>query len=280
VADHDAPSVLRLEQLGTGRYRAGHPEVPIEGRAVLYAGQLLAQMMLASAAALDCGLAVRSAHAVFARAGDVATPVELAVEPLHRGRSFASATVSAVQGDRELARAVVLHSSRDADLMRHDPPAPSGLTPPEQLTAGGGMVFPGAELRPLPVEVGSGAPVGRFWHRYHATVVDEVAAQAIVAFATCGQAIAVAMAPHADAVRIEDAHRTLSTGVIAQTVHFVDRFDVADWLLVETEAPKAALGRVFGRGQVFDRQGRLVAAFEQDALAKAADGVLDPNRAL
>jgi acyl-CoA thioesterase len=81
-------------------------------------------------------------------------------------------------------------------------------------------------------------------------------------------------------VRIEDAHAALSTGVIAHTMHFVERFDVSQWLLVRHEATKAATGRVYGDGRVFTEDGTLVAAFHQDSMARAPAGPLDPKRSM
>ena len=88
------------------------------------------------------------------------------------------------------------------------------------------------------------------------------------------------MRPHPEAARIEQAHRTLSTGVIAHTLHFLDRLDVSQWLLIQMQATKAANGRVYGRGEVFTAAGQLVAAFQQDSMAKAAPAPLDPSRSM
>jgi acyl-CoA thioesterase len=68
--------------------------------------------------------------------------------------------------------------------------------------------------------------------------------------------------------------------VIAQTVHFVERFDVSQWLLVRHEATKAATGRVYGDGRVFAEDGILVAAFHQDSMARAAAALLDPKTSM
>ena len=88
------------------------------------------------------------------------------------------------------------------------------------------------------------------------------------------------MRPTAIASTSAQAHRTLSTGVIAHTVHFIEPFDVSEWLLIVTEAVSAAVGRVHGAGSVFTADGRLVAVFHQDSMARAADQALDPKRAM
>ena len=97
-------------------------------------------------------------------------------------------------------------------------------------------------------------------------------AQAILAWSQPGEIIGLAMRPHAEVMSIEDAHAKLSTGVIAHTVHFQERFDIGDWHLVSQTGTVASRGRVYGEGRVFDREGRLVSTFSQDSLLKAAAG--------
>ena len=110
--------------------------------------------------------------------------------------------------------------------------------------------------------------------------MSRAAGQAILLWATCGNTIGLAMRPHRDRVDISQAHRTLSTGVIAHTMHFIEPFDVSEWLLIVTEAVSAAVGRVHGTGSVFTEDGRLVAVFHQDSMARAAEQALDPKRSM
>jgi acyl-CoA thioesterase len=104
--------------------------------------------------------------------------------------------------------------------------------------------------------------------------------QAVLSWATCGNIIGLAMRPHPEQVRISDAHHSISTGVIAHTIHFLERFDVSEWLLIVTAGDSAAGGRVYGSGSVFAPDGRLVAVFQQDSMAKAAEASLDPRRSM
>src|SRR5262249_46528169 len=139
----------------------------------------------------------------------------------------------------------------------------------------------GAELRPVPGEhVIDGVPVELAWHRFPESFDSPAVNQAVLVWATCGNIIGLAMRPHRESVRIQEAHVSLSTGVIGHTVHFTERFDVSQWLLMVTAADKAATGRVFGTGQVFTADGVLVATFEQDSMAKNAETTLDPSRSM
>ena len=276
----DLPDMLQLTEIGERRYRVTQPSEPPEGRDVVFSGQLLAQMIMASDHRAGGAKDVRSIHAVFARAGTYSHPIELEVESLLAGRTWASDTVTATQAGKALSRASVLLNVVDDDLMRHEPLMPP-VPAPGEVEAAPGQAFPGAELRPVPgVQEVGGVPVEMAWHRFERPLASQAANQAVLAWATCGNIIGLAMRPHRDRVRIEDAHASISTGVIAQTIHFVDRFDVSQWLLVGHEATKAATGRVYGDGRVFTQDGTLVATFHQDSMARAAAAPLDPKRSM
>jgi acyl-CoA thioesterase len=274
----DLPEMLRLSDVADKRYSAYQPTESAEGRDVVYSGQLLAQMLMASDRAAGGTKVPRSIHAIFARAGTYTKPIELAVDSMQAGRTWASDSVTAWQDGRLLTRAMVLLNILDPDLIRHDPARPVGVPEPDELEPGAAQAFPGAEVRSVPGAVSEeGVPVQLAWHRYERPLESQAANQAVLVWATCGEVIGLAMRPHPDRVRITDAHRTVSTGVIAHTAHFLDEFDVSEWLLIVTRATKAGGGRVYGGGSVFSTDGRLVASFEQDSMARAVDQPIDPR---
>lgn len=277
----ELPEILRLSPVGDGRYHVFQPAESAEGRDVVFSGQLLGQMIMAADAAAGSSKDVRSVHAVFARAGTYTKPIELYVDSMHAGRTWASDTVTATQDGRLLSRALVLLNTIDPDLMRHGPRMPGGVPAAAELVAAEVQAFPGSEIRPVPGErEDDGVPVELAWHRYPEGLESQAANQAILTWATCGNIIGLAMRPHREQVRISDAHHTLSTGVIAHTVHFLERFDVSQWLLIVTAADSAAGGRVYGSGAVYDEGGKLVAVFHQDSMARAAEGSLDPRKSM
>ncbi|SEO58064.1 acyl-CoA thioesterase [Trujillonella endophytica] len=273
----DLPDLLQLTEVGERRYHVFQPAEAAEGRDVVFSGQLLGQMMMASDLHAG-GKDIRSVHAVFARAGSYLAPIEVEVESLQAGRTWASDTVTARQNGKLLARATVLLTVVDEDLMRHGPAMP--VVPGfDELAPATGQAFPGAEIRPVPGAPMTGdVPVESAWHRFDRSLGSPAANRAVLSWATCGQLIGLAMRPHA--VDVRQAHRTLNTGVIGHTLHFLDRFDVDRPLLITQEATKAATGRVYGQGSVFTADGELVAAFHQDAMAKASPAALDPRTAM
>ncbi|MCY4162760.1 MAG: thioesterase family protein [bacterium] len=274
------PQILDLIADGTHSYRVRHPDAAAEGRDVVFSGQILAQMMMASEGESDGTKVIRSVHAVFCRAGSYTKDITLSVDSMQAGRTWASDTVTAMQDGKLLSRATVLMNTVDDDLMRHEPAMPDVPTA-DGLTEQPGIVFPSAQWRVVPgAPELDGVPVHRAWHRFGSDVDSQAANQGILGWATCGNLIGLGMRPHSQLAQIEEAHRTLSTGVIAHTLHFLEPIDVSQWLLVQSKATKAANGRIYGRGEVFTAQGQLVATFHQDSMAKAAAAPLDYSRSM
>ena len=74
----ELPATLQVQDLGDGRWSAPHPTDDPEGRDVVFSGQILAQMIMASDANCGSQKEVKSIHAIFARAGTYsAGPMEL-----------------------------------------------------------------------------------------------------------------------------------------------------------------------------------------------------------
>jgi acyl-CoA thioesterase II len=275
------PDLLQLDEIGADRFRVRHPDSSPEGRDVVFGGQLLAQMIMAADRVAGSTKDPKSIHAIFARAGTYAQPIELQVESLQAGRTWASDTVTATQGERLLARSLVLLHADEPDLMRHAPEMPKVAGPDDSSTTEG-LAFPGAELRMVddPPDAPGGVPSMLFWHRYPDKVDSVAGNDAILSWGTNGFLIGLAMRPHRDKVDISQAHRTISTGVIAHTLNFHERIDVSQWLLVAQEATYAGRGRIHGRGLVYAEDGQLVATFSQDSMARGIEGELDPKRAM
>jgi acyl-CoA thioesterase-2 len=277
-------AVLVVQHLGEQRWSAPHPAEDPEGRDVLFSGQILGQGVMIASAAAAAEKEIKSIHVIFARSGYYsAGPVEYQRESMQAGRAWASDTVTAWQGERLLARALVLLNTREPDLMRHSPampdvPAPWESAPRPDIL----MVYPGTEVREVTDWAGKGhggSPVSYYWLKLPESLDTVAELQAAVAWSQPGFMIGTAVQAHRDRVQISDAHRTISTGVISHTVHFHDHPVPGQWLLVESAASFAGNGRVFGTGRIFS-DGILVSTFGQDAMARSADSQLDRKTSL
>jgi acyl-CoA thioesterase len=280
MTDHDHGSaplgaedleLLQLDDLGDGRFTAPH-HGDGEVRDVVFGGQMLAQMIVAATTATP-GKRVKSLQSVFARAASFKAPLEIVVEPVHVGRVFASQNVSVRQGERNCVQAVALLDVEEADLIEHSPPMPDVPGPDDAAVASNYLVYPGAEVRIVDdVDLlHADAPVGPaelfLWTRLPGPALDLTTSQAVLAWATDGYLIATAMRPHAG-VGQEQAHRSISTGVISEALSFHRPFDASRWLLIAMESPFAGGGRAYGRANVFSEDGTLVASFTQESIIR------------
>ncbi len=264
----DLLATFTLEPTGRGTSRG--TSIVFGAGSVVFGGQLLAQSMVA-AAAIDPAKEVRSIHTVFARGGSTSEPLDFDVDVLQTGRTFASASVTARQGDRACTRSLVLLHAPEPDLIRHQPDAPDvgdplAATPsPEsgdlwELRIVGGVDIADPEA--------VGPPVLDVWVRFPGAPEDPLRNQCLLAFATDGFLIGTAMRPH-PGVGQSLAHRTISTSVISHTLVFHEPVDAGRWMLLSHEGPAAGRGRGYGRAHVFAEDGTLVASFAQENMIRA-----------
>jgi acyl-CoA thioesterase len=273
------PPMLELEQVGEHTY-AGRPEHDGERRNVVFGGQILAQMIIAAhrdrSVEHPNAKEVKSIHAIFARAGDYAAPIEYEVEQMHDGRTLGSDTVTFSQHGTVMSRGLILWSQDEPDLIRHtaNVAMPAVAPPDDPGNREDGRVFPGAVgliaggINTWSDDEPLRDAVQQVWTRYESAFDDPVVHQAVASWATDGYLIGTAMLPHAG-YNEGHAHKTISTGVVSHTLNFHDRFDVADWLLLANESVWAGRGRTHGRCNIWTRDGRLVATYTQDNLVRA-----------
>lgn len=267
TADGLARSLV-LEPVGPHTYRAENADT---GHGVVFGGQLLAQSIVAGAAGHE-GKRVKTIHTVFARPGSAEAPVDITVEPMHAGRAFASSTVTISQGERLCTRSIVLLSADEPDLIRHAEPSPD---PPRPEAASGDAPSGPWEVRVVGgVDISDpdavGPPTLDVWTRFVGLPDDPSLDQPLLAFATDGFLIGTAMRPHAGVGQAQ-AHRTLSTGVISHTLTFHETFSARAWMLLSHRSVHAGHGRAYGRADVFDADGLMVASFVQDAMIRAME---------
>lgn len=265
----DLLAVLALEPAPAGGFRATSLD---EGHGVVFGGQLLAQSLVAATLAPEvAGQEVKSIHIVFARGASPAVPLEVTVDVVHAGRSFASAsvTISQGQGERVCTRATVLLHAADPDLLRHADPMPTGPGPAKWRP-----VRPGSwwDLRFVDdVDLGDPDGVGPaelgVWSRFPDAPDDLTTSQALLAYASDGFGIGTAMRPH-PGIGQAQAHRSVATTVLSHTLSFHEPFEASEWLLLAHRSPYAGRGRAFLRADVFTEHGRLVASFVQEAMIR------------
>jgi acyl-CoA thioesterase len=258
---------LELEDVEPGRFLGRNVGT---GEGVVFGGQLLAQSIVA---AVRCTpeKQLKSLHTVFARGGSREQPVEIAVEILHEGRTFASASVTISQGDRLCTRSIALLEAEVPDLIRQGSAMPE-VGPPEDATP---RVHgnDGWEIRVVDgVDISDPTAIGpaelNVWTRFPDSAEDLTTSQALLAYASDGFLIGTAMRPHAG-VGQALAHVSISTSVLSHTLTYHEPFAASDWMLLAQESPYAGRGRSYGRADVFSQGGSLIASYTQENMIRA-----------
>jgi acyl-CoA thioesterase len=241
------------------------------GRQVVDGSQILAQSLVAAGKSLP-GRTVRSAHALFVAVADPARPLEFTVTPVRAGRTFASATVTAAQGDRTCAISTVLLDHPQPDVIRHDrwtgPPVagPDAAFPAEMPLAGRHLRLAGVRDHNSPDE--AGPPTLDAWLRYDTVPDRDDLRRALLAHFTGHLSISTTMRPH-PGIGTAQAHHTLSTAVMGIAVSFHDPVRWDGWIRYHHESAYAGAGTGHVRGQVLTEDGRLLASFTQEAMIRA-----------
>src|ERR1700684_2819609 len=122
-AANSPAGMLDLEELGRHSYRARN----LAGSSpVVFGGQILAQTVVAASRSAP-EKELKSLHTTFVRGATPDHPLELDVDVLQDGRTFAMLSVCVHQGDWFCPRTLALLHAPEAPLIRHSahPPAVS-----------------------------------------------------------------------------------------------------------------------------------------------------------
>jgi len=257
---------LEVTETTPGSWTA--PNLPMDYHRI-FGGQLLAQTIMLATATAE-GRTIRSLGCLFPREGSLAKPFSYEIELSHTGRTFATRRISAEQDGRPffLAQAS-LHVPEGGP--EHQEPAPDVGDPvdaePEEMTMipWETRVVGAVDLR----DRAAGPAEYAFWTRVGGVDLDDRPAshQALLAYATDLTVIGTALRP-LEGISQADAGEALHTAVTGHSIWFHRPFRIDDWCLISQRAPVVAGARAFGHGNVFDRDGMLVASLAQESMVR------------
>lgn len=278
-------SLLVPEKTGEGLYRG--PTGPSFGSR-LFGGQAFAQALMAGSLAEKDGRLAHSAHAYFLKAGAAADPLDLAVQPLTEGRSFATRRIEASQGADGKGGTIftmVTSFQRAEEGWRHAADIRPPIGPEEaqrrfaewvDANRDGPMASMLARLEERPVDVvpfdpatvyGSGRtqPVSGWWMRLrHPVDRDPVLQRAVLAYASDMMFLRTSLLPHG----IRPGSPKVQAASLDHAIWFHETPEVNDWLAFVTDSPWAAHARGLNRGHVVNRDGLLIATVMQENLMR------------
>lgn len=235
----------------------------------VFGGQILAQTVSAASAASP-DKSVKSLNVLFPREGDTSKRMDYAVAKLQDGRTYGTTSIVATQDGKVISTATVsMHAAEESTMHRSDAPPPAG-TPDDAEPVDIALipweirVVDGVDL----ASRNSGPATFAMWQR--AAVAEDAPLavhQALLAHSTDLTIIGTALRPF-DGVSQADSTITLHTAVTSHAMWFHQPFRMNDWLLLSQSSPVVAHGRAFGRGDVFDSAGEVVASFAQESMIR------------
>jgi len=278
-------SLLELEPLEVNIYRGGNRDL---GTGRVFGGQVFAQALVAARRTVDEPREAHSVHGYFLREGDLKAPIVYFVDRPRDGGSFTSRRVTAIQhGEAIFHLSASFHLSESGlDHQSTMPEVPEPETLPTELDLLRARVAEIPEhlrdvltqdrpldirrIRPVDALVQEpGAPVRQVWFRVVERLPDEpILHQAILAYASDYGFLPTALRPHK--VSFRDPRLIIAS--LDHSIWMHRPFRTDDWLLYVNDSPSAAGARGFVQGQVFMRDGTLVASVAQEGLIRLRDG--------
>ena len=288
-------ALLELEKIEENIFRGR--SAPVSSETVVFGGQVAAQALTAAAQTVPPERAAHSLHAYFILPGDPGAPIVYEVDRIRNGGSFTTRRVVAIQKGKAIFNLSASFQVAETGF-EHQVDMPE-VPPPEELKgertrhravlrqlsdrerdalsykelrglrARAERAWP-VTFRPIdptdPLHPEEGPPERGVWMRAAGALPDDPALhRALLAFASDFGLLRAAMRPHSLSFIQPDF---LAASLDHALWLHRRRFRLDEWLLYDTDGPSASGGRGLSRGQLFTREGRLVASVAQEGLMR------------
>jgi len=282
----DLITLLKLERIEENIFRGDSRDI---GSPQVFGGQVLGQALSAAQHTVE-GRVAHSLHAYFLRRGDIKAPIIYDVDRARDGGSFSNRRVVAIQHGRPILNLAASFQNPEDGLGHQaempDVPSPDGLKDLTDVASGALQNIPMKlrrfmtdkrpfDFRPVdPVSLDSHeklAPQKHVWIRAVDRLPEERALhQNLLAYVSDFELLATSTLPHG----LSFTRGNVIMASLDHALWFHRDFRIDDWLLYSMHSPNASGARGFARGELFTRDGVLVASTSQEGLVR----VVDPDR--
>jgi len=274
-------ALLKLETIEKGIYRGQSQDL---GFRTLFGGQVMGQALSAAQETVGADRYVHSLHSYFLRAGDASKPVVYEVEDIRNGASFSTRRIKAIQNGKAIFYMTVSFQCPEEGYNHQDvmPTVPNPDDVPSYsdfLSANKDAIPIGMRekfLSEKPIEI---RPIQQYnwfkpektdsnyqiWLKTNGNLPDDLRIHnCMLAYASDFHFLPTALLPHGASHLLPNFQ--IATIDHSMWFHHPFRFD--DWLLYCMDSPSASSGRGLVRGQIFSRQGELVASTMQEGVIR------------
>lgn len=249
----------------------------------VYGGQVLAQALHAANQTVSNERLVHSLHGYFILPGDIKKTIDYKVEKLRDGGSFSTRRVTAYQDDKAIFVLAASFQIEQTALDQHiDSPAAKA---PEELLSDAELLnttndvpdriklyllarHPFAfEFRPEKDYSHTISPNENrnVWFKLkERTKLTAKQQMEFLAYAVDYDLLIMSIISHYQ----KEFAQPLQVASLDHAMWFHRPFDVNEWLLFAMDSPSVSGGRCLGKGNIFDRNGNLVATVIQEGLAR------------
>jgi len=280
---NDLINVLTLKKVGDNEFNGISKTV---GSPNVFGGQVLAQAINAACRTITNGRILHSMHSYFLEAGNLDLPITYNVSIVRDGGSFSVRRVTAHQKETTI---FILSASfhKKEDGYNHQIDMNNGIKQPEELFSWTDMLDQFGEVIPTrtkeflmidrpvefkPVEVVNPynkedlPPFSNVWIKLkgESNQLDLATKQQILTYISDYNILAAAMNRHAS-----KAHwGNTQTASLDHSMWYFRDFDFDDWLLYSIESPNTSNARGLAKGNIFTRDGKLIASVAQEGLMR------------
>jgi len=263
-------SLMALETLEETLFRGQSQDL---GFPQLYGGQVLGQSLAAASFTVPQDRQPHSQHGYFLRPGDPHRPVVYQVDKVRDGGNFTTRRVTAIQKGRPIFFCSASFQTPETNPLAHHSPMPE-VAPPEALLDSGKAQhsrFPGHPIEFIYLSRSGAhqAPAHQYlWFRLAGKLPEGPALHRhLLSYVSDFNLLTTGLLPH----RVDYKDRKLQIASLdhALWLHQDSRLD--EWLLYTTDSPWTGGARGLARGQIYNRQGQLIASTAQEGLMRLHD---------
>jgi acyl-CoA thioesterase-2 len=279
----DLIALLNLEDLGNHNFSGNSVTI---GSPFVFGGQVLAQAVNAAYRTIPKDRILHSLHSYFLEAGDLTTPINYNVNEVRNGGSFSTRRVTASQNGKTIfILAASFHKKEDG--FEHQTTFDPNIKQPEELFSWDDMLEQFGDFLPKsmkyflsierPIEfkpVRIPNPLNpedlpaneEVWFRLKGEKqeMDFRTKQEILTYISDYNVLNAAFNPNASKYNFGNTQ----TASLDHSMWFFRDFDFDDWMLFSAESPNAFGARGLSKGNIFTRDGKLIASFAQEGLLR------------
>lgn len=280
----DLLNILTLDQIDSHTFSGVSKSI---GSPNVFGGQVLAQALHAAYKTIPEERIVHSLHSYFLLPGNLELPIKFKVTEMRNGGSFSTRRVTATQNDKTIfILAASFHKSEDGH--DHQESMIKDIKQPEELYTWTDMVEQFGDFiprqmkeflsidRPVdfkPVEVVNPlAPedlpaVEEVWFKLKGNLDRELSIPTkheILTYISDYNILNAALKPHASKAH----YGNTQMASLDHSMWFFRDFEYDDWMLFSAKSPSTSGARGFATGNIFTRDGKLIASVAQEGLMR------------